>query len=102
MYSGDSGNKGNCIIAASFLLTPESPQLPPSPDHLAAQLRLFLAGITEVELKPFNDCALNRDVEMLCAKAAQLRPHLPDGRRLLFHGQGRDILHRDAQEQEVA
>jgi hypothetical protein len=56
----------------------------------------------EVELKPFNDCALHRDLEMLCAKVAQLRPCLPDGRRLLFHVQGRGILHLDAQEKEVA
>jgi hypothetical protein len=38
----------------------------------------------EVELKRFNDRALNRDLEMLCAKVAQERPRLPDGRALLF------------------
>jgi hypothetical protein len=38
----------------------------------------------EVELKRFNDCALNRDLEALCAKVAQGQPCLPDGRRLLF------------------
>lgn len=56
----------------------------------------------EVELKPFNDCALNRDLEALCAKVAQEQPRLPDGRSLLFHVQGRGILHLDAQEKEVA
>ena len=56
----------------------------------------------EVELKRFNDCALNRDLEMLCAKVAQEQPRLPDGRRLLFRLQGARVLHLDAQEQEVA
>jgi hypothetical protein len=56
----------------------------------------------EVELKPFNDRALNRDLEALCAKVAQKQPRLPDGRRLLFRVQGGGILHLDAQEKEVA
>ena len=56
----------------------------------------------EVELKRFNDCALNRDLEMLCAKVAQELPSLPDGRRLIFRLQGTGILHLDAQEKEVA
>jgi hypothetical protein len=56
----------------------------------------------EVELKRFNDRALNRDLEMLCAKVAQERPQLPDGRSLLFCVQGSDILHLDAQEKAVA
>jgi hypothetical protein len=43
----------------------------------------------EVELKRFNDRALNRDLELLCAKVAQEQPCLPDGRRLLFRVQGR-------------
>jgi hypothetical protein len=56
----------------------------------------------EVELKPFNDRALNRDLETLCAKVAQEQPRLPDGRRLLFCLQGARILHLDAPEKEVA
>jgi hypothetical protein len=56
----------------------------------------------EVELKRFNDRALNRDLEMLCAKVAQEQPRLPDGRQLLFHVQGAEILRLDAQEQAVA
>jgi hypothetical protein len=56
----------------------------------------------EVELKRFNDGALNRDLEALCAKVAQGQPCLPDGRRLLFRVQGTAILHLDAQEQAVA
>ncbi|BCL84547.1 hypothetical protein ccbrp13_70120 [Ktedonobacteria bacterium brp13] len=56
----------------------------------------------EVELKPFNDRALNRDLEMLCMKVAQEQPRLPDGRRLLFRLRETRILHLDAQEKEVA
>jgi hypothetical protein len=56
----------------------------------------------EVELKRFNDRALNRDLEVLCAKVAKAQPHLPDGRRLIFRLQGTGILHLDAQEKEVA
>jgi hypothetical protein len=56
----------------------------------------------EVELKQFNDRALNRDLETLCAKVAQRQPSLPDGRRLIFRLQGSGILHLDAQEKRVA
>ncbi len=38
----------------------------------------------EVELKPFNDRALNRDLEALCARVAKAQLRLPDGRSLLF------------------
>ena len=58
--------------------------------------------LVEVELKRFNDRALTRDLEMLCAKVAQGQLCLPDGRRLLFRVQGTSILHLDAQEKEVA
>ena len=56
----------------------------------------------EVELKPFNDRALNRDLRMLCAKVAQAQPRLPDGRRLLFRVQGVSLPALDAQERAVA
>jgi hypothetical protein len=56
----------------------------------------------DVELKGFNDRALNRDLERLCAKVAQERPRLPDGRPLLFRVQGTAIPHLDAQENAVA
>src|SRR6266536_6240124 len=56
----------------------------------------------EVELKRFNDRALNRDLEMVCAKVVQARPCLPDGRRLIFRLPGTGILPLDAQEQAVA
>jgi hypothetical protein len=73
--------------------------------HIFFQLpgRIFWGTKTvEVELKGFNDRALNRDLEALCAKVAQEQPSLPDGRRLLFRAQGAGILCLDAQEQAVA
>jgi hypothetical protein len=60
------------------------------------------ADCVVVELKPFNDRALNRDLMVVCTKIAQDQLCLPDGRRLLFHVQGACILHLDAQAKEVA
>ena len=40
--------------------------------------------LVQVELRPFNDRALNRDLAMLCKRVNQASPHLPDGRRLSF------------------
>jgi hypothetical protein len=57
----------------------------------------------EVELKPFNDRALNRDLEALCAKVAQEQLRLPDGRSLFFRMQGAAVIPLlDAQEAAVA
>ncbi len=56
----------------------------------------------EVELKPFNDRALNRDLTILCANVANAQPRLPDGRRLLFRVQGFGLPTLDAQERAVA
>ena len=56
----------------------------------------------EVELKPFNDRALNRDLEMLCVNVAKAQPRLPDGRCLIFRMQGTAILLLHAQEEAVA
>jgi hypothetical protein len=56
----------------------------------------------EVELKRCNDRALNRDLELVCAKVAQEQPRLPDGQCLFFRLQGTGILHLDGQEQAVA
>lgn len=56
----------------------------------------------EVELKPFNDRALNRDLERLCENIAKAPLRLPDGRRLVFHLQGTAILLLHAQEEAVA
>jgi hypothetical protein len=38
----------------------------------------------QVEIRPFNDCMLNRDLAMLCERVNQASPCLPDGRRLSF------------------
>jgi hypothetical protein len=37
-----------------------------------------------VELQPFNDCQLTRDVRHLCERVNAAPPHLPDGRCLHF------------------
>lgn len=40
--------------------------------------------VVQVELRPFNDRALNRDLVILCERVNQASPRLPDGRRLSF------------------
>jgi hypothetical protein len=42
------------------------------------------AQTVQVELRPFNDRALNRDLAVLCEQVNQASPRLPDGRRLFF------------------
>ena len=42
------------------------------------------AETLRVELRPFNDRQLNRDLAELCTRVAQRPPHLPDGRRLVL------------------
>jgi hypothetical protein len=42
------------------------------------------AQVVQVELHPFNDRALNRDLAVLCERVNEAAPHLPDGRRLSF------------------
>ena len=42
------------------------------------------AQIVRVELRPFNDRALNRDLAILCERVNQASLRLPDGRRLSF------------------
>src|SRR5258706_3948647 len=44
----------------------------------------FDAGMLQVELCPFNDRALNRDLALLCERVNQTSPRLPDGRLLFF------------------
>ncbi len=46
-----------------------------------------------VELGPFNDRRLNRDLSVLCVRVADTRPRLPDDRDLLF---GARVVHRMA------
>jgi hypothetical protein len=42
------------------------------------------ATTIQVELYPFNDRALNRDLVLLCERVNQASPRLPDGRTLSF------------------
>ena len=42
------------------------------------------ATTIQVELCPFNDCALNRNLALLCERVNQAAPRLPDGRLLSF------------------
>jgi hypothetical protein len=42
------------------------------------------AQMVRVELLPFNDRVLNRDLAVLCERVNQVSPRLPDGRRLSF------------------
>ncbi len=42
------------------------------------------AQMVQVELCPFNDRVLNRDLAVLCERVNQASPCLPDGRRLSF------------------
>jgi hypothetical protein len=42
------------------------------------------AIMIQVELCPFNDRALNRDLVLLCERVNQASPRLPDGRLLSF------------------
>jgi hypothetical protein len=47
------------------------------------------AAWVHVELRPFNDRRLNRDLAELCTRVAEKEARLPDGRRLIFAvGQG--------------
>jgi len=40
---------------------------------------VYGADAVIVELRPFNDRALNRDRAAVCAKGQEARPRLPDG-----------------------
>ncbi len=42
------------------------------------------ATLVQVELRPFNDRVLNRDLALVCERVHQASPRLPDGRRLSF------------------
>jgi len=55
-----------------------------------------------VELRPFNDRQFNRDLVALCAKVDELRPCLPDGRRLVFAVSGARSLSLNAQRSRIA
>jgi hypothetical protein len=42
------------------------------------------AATVRVELRPFNDRALNRDLALLCVRVNDASPRLPDGHHLFF------------------
>lgn len=42
------------------------------------------ATLVQVELRPFNDRVLNRDLALLCDRVNEASPRLPDGRQLSF------------------
>lgn len=55
-----------------------------------------------VELRPFNDRQLNRDLQVVCERVAAAQPRLPDGRRLCFTISGTACLKSDGQHCQVA
>jgi len=63
---------------------------------------VYEADAVHVELRPFNDRQLNRDLAIVCAKVADAQPHLPDGHRLVFTvaGAARPVL--DVPQRSVA
>jgi len=58
--------------------------------------------IVRVELRPFNDRQLNRDLAALCAKIDERRPRLLDGRRLVLVTGAAERLNLDAHSKRVA
>jgi hypothetical protein len=59
------------------------------------------ADIVQVELRPFNDRQLNRDLAEVCARVNQLQPALPDGRRLVLSVEGMTLLGLEAHRQQA-
>jgi hypothetical protein len=55
-----------------------------------------------VELRPFNDRQLNRDLSVVCERVTAAQPRLPDGRRLCWTIQGTGCLSSDGQQYKVA
>jgi len=51
------------------------------------------AETVRVELRPFNDRQLNRDLAVLCARVNAASPRLPDGRHLLLTVSTRECHH---------
>jgi hypothetical protein len=51
--------------------------------QLAGRVR-WEPEVVQVELRPFNDAQLNRDLDALCMRVATAQPRLPDGQRLVF------------------
>jgi hypothetical protein len=55
-----------------------------------------------VELRPFNDRQLNRDLRAVCERVTAAHPGLPSGRRLCFTFAGARALSSDGQPCNVA
>jgi len=56
----------------------------------------------QIELRPFNDRALNRDLALLCTGVNEVSPRFPDGRHLCFRISTTSTCHTlSAQEQPV-
>ena len=55
-----------------------------------------------VELSPFNDRQLNRDLRVVCERVTAAQPRLPDGRRLCLTIAGTGCLRSDGQRYKVA
>ena len=43
------------------------------------------SDVVQVEVRPFNNRQLTRDLLAVCQRVNELRPRLPDGRRLILH-----------------
>ncbi len=41
--------------------------------------------MVQVELRPFNNRQLNRDLLAVCQRVKDIQPRLPDGRILILH-----------------
>ena len=41
--------------------------------------------VVQVEVRPFNNRQLNRDLLAVCQRVSELQPKLPDGRLLILH-----------------
>jgi hypothetical protein len=63
---------------------------------------VWAADTVAVELRPFNDQQLTRDLRLVCERVRAAAPHLPDGRRLIISiaEAARPLL--DEQKQAVA
>ncbi len=55
-----------------------------------------------VELRPFNDRQLNRDLRVVCEPVTAAQPRLPDGRQLFLTIAGTGCLKSDGQRCKVA
>jgi hypothetical protein len=102
-----------CKVAlANLALWTRDQYFPPTYAHATwARLAPFFAlpgrvvGSAEtvtVTLRPFNDQQLTRDLHTLCARVAERRPHLPDGRCLFLRVAGAGSPSLDVQNEAVA